>query len=86
MPLEFGDYCRIEQERDGIENEIYTYKVIKSSRANYYRQVPVSAKTPGKVIGVKCDVVKVICCGVIEDTVETFRLSDVRNYIGEKVT
>ena len=75
--LGFGDYCYIEQDRYGVDNEIYRYKVISSGRSNYYRAVPVNANTPKNVIGEMCDVLKVICCGVLEEKVETFRLQDV---------
>jgi len=78
-PLDFGDYCIIEQRRYGVENEQYTYKVIGGGgRANYYREVPVDVCGPVKLHGEMCDVVKVICCGVVEEKVETFRLQDVK--------
>lgn len=75
-PLDFGDYCWIEQKRFGVPNEIYQYKVIGRGRANHWRPVPVShyeLYAQGEI----CDVVKVICCGVSETQVETFRLQDV---------
>ena len=75
--LEFGDYCTIEQKRYGAVNEIYRYKVIGSGKANYYREVPVDGAAPHNSKGDMVDVVKVICCGVCEEKVETFRLSDV---------
>ena len=75
--LDFGDYCYIEQKRYGRVNETYKYKVIGSGRANYYKQVPVDSDGPSRSFGDSCDVVKVICCGVAEDIVETFRLCDV---------
>jgi len=77
-PLDFGDYCIIEQKRYGVDNEMYTYKVIGGGgQANYYREVPVDARNTERAIGDMCDVVKVICCGVCEEKVETFRLQDV---------
>lgn len=76
--MDFGDYCVIEQKRFGAENEHYTYKVIGSGRANYYREVPVDATAPHNARGDVCDVVMVICCGVCEEEVETFRLADVK--------
>lgn len=80
IPLDFGDYCIIEQKRYGAENEQYTYKVISGGgRANYYRKVPVDARdTKDRHDGGMCEVVKVICCGVCEEKVETFRLQDVK--------
>ncbi len=76
--MDFGDYCVIEQKRYGTKNEHYTYKVIGASRANYYREVPVDGAAQHKKYGDMCDVVKVICCGVCEEKVETFRLEDVK--------
>ena len=76
--MDFGDYCVIEQKRYGVENEHYTYKVIGSGNANYYRQVPVDSTAPHNAHGDMCEVVKAICCGVCEEKVETFRLSDVK--------
>ena len=77
MSLDFGDYCSIEQKRYGVDNEMFKYKVIGGGRANYYREVPVDARKPANSIGDMCDIVKVICCGVCEEKVETFRLQDV---------
>ena len=75
--LAFGDYCKIEQKRYGADNEIYRYKVIGAGKANYYREVPVDATAPHNAKGEMVDVIKAICCGVCEEKVETFRLSDV---------
>ena len=75
--LDFGDYCKIEQERYGADNAFYRYKVVGAGQANYYREVPVDSTAPHNAKGEMVDVVKVICCGVVEDKVETFRLSDV---------
>lgn len=76
--LDFGDYCVIEQKRYGVENEMYTYKVIGNGSANYWRGVPVDGNDRKNKIGDMCLVVKVICCGVSEEKVETFRLQDVK--------
>ncbi len=78
MSLDFGDYCYIEQKRYGCDNEIYKYKVISAVRTNYYRSVPVDANDQEIKRGELCDAVKVICCGVCEENVETFRLQDVK--------
>lgn len=78
MNFDFGDYCCIEQKRYGAENEIYQYKVIGRGRANYYRSVPVDANDRENKHGEMCDVLKVICCGVSETKVETFREQDVK--------
>ena len=76
--FDFGDYCNIEQKRFGCDNEIYKYKVISAGSANYYRAVPVDGCAPHNIKGDMCEVVKVICCGVSEDKVETFRACDVK--------
>ncbi len=76
--MDFGDYFIIEQKRYGADNEQYTYKVIGNGRANYYRETPVDGTAPHNARGEMCDVVKVIRCGVCEEKVETFRLSDVK--------
>lgn len=75
--IDFGDYCVIEQKRYGADNERYTYKVIGNGEANYFRSVPVDGCARDKMFGDMCEVVKVICCGVSETEVETFRLKDV---------
>jgi hypothetical protein len=75
--LGFGNYCEIEQKRYGADNEIYRYKVIGNGQSNYYRSVPVDANEPDNLKGDMCDVLKVICCGVSETKVETFRVQDI---------
>ena len=77
MILTFGDYCWIEQKRYGAENEMYQYKVIGRARANYFRATPVDGRIQQNDSGDMRAVVKVICCGVLEEKVETFRLQDV---------
>ena len=76
--MDFGDYCVIEQKRYGADNELYIYKVIGTLHTNYYRPVPVDSANPEMKQGDVCTVVKAICCGVVEEEVETFRLEDVR--------
>lgn len=76
--LDFGNYCEIEQKRYGVENEMFKYKIIGRSNANYYRKVPVDAMDTERKRGDMCEVVKAICCGIVEDKVETFRLCDVK--------
>ncbi len=78
MNLDFGDYCEIEQKRYGVPNEFYQYKVIGRAKCNYYHPVPVDANGNHKAYGEMEDVVKVICCGVMETHVETFRVRDVK--------
>lgn len=77
--IDFGDYVEIEQKRYRGENEMFMYKVISGgNKANYFRGVPVDANDRDNHHGNMADVVKCIQCGVSEDTVETFRLEDVR--------
>ena len=76
--MDFGDYCWIEQKRYGSVNEMYRYKVIGAGKANYWRAVPVDGCAQHNERGDICDVVKVICCGVDETKVETFRRCDVK--------
>jgi len=78
MDLDFGDYCSIEQKRYGVPNEMFKYKVINAGRTNYWREVPVNAKYPNNTYGEMCETLRVICCGVVEEKVETFRIEDVR--------
>lgn len=77
--LRFGDYVSIEQKRYGAPNQFFTYKVVGSDgQSNYYRSVPVDARQQEEISGDGLQpVVRVICCGVIEDRVETFRVADV---------
>ena len=75
--MDFGDYCKIEQNRFGCDNEIYIYKVIGRLKTNYYRPVPVNPHKIKVESGEMCEVVRAICCGVDETKVETFRVQDV---------
>jgi len=72
----FGDYCIIEQNRFGAENEHYVHKVIGMSKSNAWVDVPVV----GSAVEVLHDtmewVVSCICCGVQETTVLKYKLSD----------
>jgi len=80
MELEFGDYVDIEQKRYGVENEFYRHKVINVFRSNGWVDVPVSSARK-EVMHDRCeDVVSCITCGVSEDEVLKYRLSDVRKY------
>ena len=77
--MKFGDYCLIEQKRYVGENVMFLYKVTRGElRCNYWRGVPVDANQPDNCRGEMSDVIQVICCGVDETKVETFRLDDVK--------
>ena len=76
--LNFGDYVSIEQLRYGIDNEMYTHKVIGVKNSTNWVDVPV--QTPAKETyhsGVFVGVVQCICCGVDETSVLSYRLEDV---------
>lgn len=81
-PLDFGDYCNIEQKRYGVPNEIYLHKVVGRIRSNSWVDVPVDAAIGGKVEVIhKTDgklesVLLCICCGVDETLVRRYRESD----------
>lgn len=73
----FGRYCRIEQLRYGVPNEMYLYKVVASLRSNCWCEVPY--KTASKEVRHDSieDCVLTICCGVDETEVLRFRVADV---------
>lgn len=73
----FGRYCRIEQLRFGVPNEMYLYKVVASLRSNCWCEVPY--KTASKEVRHDSieDCVLAICCGVDETEVLRFRVADV---------
>lgn len=78
-PLDFGDYCHIEQKRYGAENEMYVHKVINRLRSNAWVPVPVDWANGGRteVLGEMADVVSCICCGVQETEVRKYRVQDI---------
>lgn len=73
----FGMYCRIEQLRFGVPNEMFLYKVVASLRSNCWCEVPY--KTASKEVRHDSieDCVLAICCGIDETEVLRFRVSDV---------
>lgn len=73
----FGRYCRIEQLRFGVPNEMFLYKVIASLRSNCWCEVPY--KTASKEVRHDSieDCVLAICCGIDETEVLRFRTEDV---------
>lgn len=73
----FGRYCRIEQLRYGVPNEMFLYKVVASLRSNCWCEVPY--KTASKEVRHDSieDCVLAICCGVDETKVLRFRIADV---------
>ena len=73
----FGRYCRIEQLRYGVPNEMYLYKVVASLRSNCWCEVPY--KTASKEVRHDSieDCVLAICCGIDETEVLRFRAADV---------
>lgn len=74
----FGDYITVEQHRYGGTNEHYLYKVIGTLESNSYIPVPVVGDGE-KIIGRNMyPIVRAICCGVCEETVQRFRVQDVK--------
>lgn len=73
----FGRYCRIEQLRYGVPNEMFLYKVVASLRSNCWCEVPY--KTASKEVHHDSieDCVLAICCGIDETKVLRFRTADV---------
>jgi len=76
--MKFGDYVEIEQKRYGVENEMYSHKVIGRLKSNSYVDVPVYSPYEEKLHPKIVDVVACITCGVIEKDVLNYRISDVR--------
>lgn len=76
-PLDFGDYCTVEQKRFGVDNEHYQYKVIGRLRSNAWVNVPLMAAESKPVIhDESADILLCICCGVCEEHVDRFREID----------
>lgn len=74
----FGSYCYIEQKRYGVHNEKFLYKIIGKFTSNAWSNVPVDAndKEP-HIFNHSEEVINVVCCGVCEDKIERYKLSDV---------
>ena len=74
----FGSYCYIEQKRYGVPNEKFLYKIIGKFTSNAWSNVPVDAndKEP-HIFNHSEEVINVVCCGVCEDKIERYKLSDV---------
>lgn len=77
-PLDFGDYCYIEQERHGCENEMYRHKVVGQVNSNGWVQVPVQTPAAETVQGQVVGCVRAICCGVDESKAFKYRRCDVK--------
>lgn len=77
-PLDFGDYCYIEQKRHGAPNEMYLHKVIGRSNSNAWVDVPVTWTKAENLQDRMEPVLHCICCGVQETEVRRYRESDCR--------
>ena len=73
----FGRYCRIEQLRYGVPNEMYLYKVVASLRSNCWCEVPYKTASKEARHDSIEDCVLAICCGIDETEVLRFRMADV---------
>ena len=74
----FGDYAKIEQERHGSPNEFYLHKVIGTLNSNGYIDVPVQTPRVEKLHKKIVPVVRCVCCGVCEEHIFKYRISDVK--------
>lgn len=74
----FGRYCTIEMKRHGVPNEFYKHKVIGLLKSNTWVDVPIQSQATETIHKEMDDVINVICCGIIEDTVYRVRLKDVK--------
>ena len=73
----FGRYCRIEQLRYGVPNEMFLYKVVASLRSNCWCEVPYKTASKEVLHGSIEDCILAICCGIDETKVLRFRVADV---------
>ena len=73
----FGMYCRIEQLRYGVPNEMFLYKVVASLRSNCWCEVPYETASKEVRHDSIEDCVLAICCGIDETEVLRFRVADV---------
>lgn len=73
----FGRYCRIEQLRYGVPNEMYLYKVVASLRSNCWCEVPYKTASKEARHDSIEDCILAICCGIDETEVLRFRAADV---------
>ena len=76
--MNFGDYVEIEQKRYGVENEMYTCKVVGCLRSNSYVDVPVYSPEVEKLHPEVVDVVACVTCGVDERNIYRYKISDVK--------
>lgn len=75
----FGYYCTIEMKRHGVANEHYQHKIIGKFKSNTWVETPIQSPAKATIHDYQEDVVNVICCGVVEETVYRVRLSDIKN-------
>lgn len=73
----FGMYCRIEQKRFGVPNEMNLYKVVSSLRSNRWCEVPYREASNEVIHNSMEDCVLAIRCGIDETKVQRFRMEDV---------
>ena len=77
--MKFGDYVEIEQKRYGVENEMYTYKVIGCLKSNLHVDVPVKSPDIETLHSDVVDVVACVRCGASERIIYFYKKSDVRS-------
>ncbi len=76
--LDFGDYCLIEQNRFGADNEMYLHKVIGQLESNSYVDVPVTGTAREILHDKSTKVIRAITCGVEEKIALKYRIEDVK--------
>lgn len=76
--LDFGDYCLIEQNRFGADNEMYLHKVIGQLESNSYVDVPVTGTARETLHDKSAKVIRAITCGVEEKIALKYRIEDVK--------
>jgi hypothetical protein len=75
---DFGDYVLIEQKRFGAPNEMYLHKVIQRSTSNAWIDVPAQIHFGATIHDEMADVIRVVCCGPMEENVLQYRVADVK--------
>ena len=78
----FGDFCTIEQNRYGVPNEFYQYKIIGRKRSNSWTKTPVDPNNEKETLHDHLDdVVTVVCNNLDDRTVHQFRVSDLASVV-----
>ena len=79
-PLDFGDYCSVEQKRYGAKNEHYCFKVIGRLSSNTYIRVPVDDNDDKRIHEGMADVLECVNSAVGRHEIVRFRECDVKRW------